>query len=52
MDKDTSNIIERVNLDFKVLRELPIADLLQILWHKVMNLQFQRQQQLATYPEQ
>jgi len=35
--QDTSNIVERINFDFKALRELPIVELLQTLWHKVMT---------------
>ena len=49
--QDTSNSIELMNSDFKVLRELPIVDLLQALWHKVLNLRYERQQQLNTYIE-
>jgi len=29
--QDTSNIMERINFDFKALRELPIVELLQTL---------------------
>jgi len=29
--EDTSNIVERINFDFKALRELPIVELLQTL---------------------
>jgi len=50
MDKiHTSNIVERINLDFKALRELPIVELLQTLWHKVMTVRYQRYQQATTH---
>jgi len=39
---DKTNIVERINFDFKALRELPIVVLLQTLWHKVMTVRFQR----------
>jgi len=47
--QDTSNIMERINFDFKALRELPIVELLQTLWHKV---RYQRYQQATTHNAQ
>lgn len=44
--------MERINFDFKVLQELPIVDLLQAIWHKVMNLRYERQRQSNAYTEQ
>jgi len=39
--QDTSNIVERINFDFKALRELLIAELLQTHWRKVMTVRYQ-----------
>jgi len=50
--EDTSNIVERINFDFKALRELPIVELLQKLWHKVMTVRYQRYQQATTHNAQ
>jgi len=41
--------VERINFDFKVLRELPIVKLLQTLWHKVMTVRYQRYQLLIMH---
>jgi len=50
--QDTSNIVERINFDFKALCELPIVELLQTLWHKVMTVRYQRYQQATTHNAQ
>jgi len=41
-----------MNLDFKVLRELPIVDLLQTLWYTIMTLRYEHQRQSTTCTEQ
>jgi len=47
--QDTSNIVERINFDFKALCELPIVELLQTLWHKVITVRYQRYPQATTH---
>jgi len=44
--------MERISFDFKALRELPIVELLQTLWHKVMTVRYQRYQQATTHNAQ
>ena len=44
-NQDTSNIVERVNAEFKSDRELSIIGLLSSLWHKTMTTRYSRQQQ-------
>ena len=38
----TSNVVESMNKVFKETRELPILELLDTIWHYVMNHRFQR----------
>ena len=42
--QDTSNIVESVNHTLKAERELSIIELLNTIWHRVMNQRFERLQ--------
>jgi len=49
---ETSNVVEATNKVFKKQRELPVLDLLNTIWHYVMNQRFERYAQaLAIYPQ-
>ena len=48
-NQDTSNIVERVNAEFKDDRELSVIGLLSALWHKTMTTRYNWQQQAEKY---
>lgn len=50
-DHDTSNVVESMNNTLKLDRELSILDLLDSIWHRVIEERYNHHQQAVNQPE-